>query len=41
MGLPIAKHVVELHGGHIEAEGEEGKGSILTIVLPVAEERAG
>jgi signal transduction histidine kinase len=38
LGLPIAKQVVESHGGHIEIESEVNKGSTFTIVLPIAEE---
>jgi signal transduction histidine kinase len=38
LGIPIAKQVVESHGGHIEIESEVNKGSAFTIVLPVAEE---
>jgi len=34
MGLAIAKHVVEAHGGSIQAQSQEGKGSIFSFSLP-------
>ncbi len=34
MGLAIAKHVVEAHGGSIRAESREGKGTTLSFMLP-------
>lgn len=38
LGLAIARHIIELHGGTINAASEgEGKGSTFTVVLPVAE----
>lgn len=38
LGLAIARHIVELHGGSIKAESEgEGKGSTFSLVLPVTE----
>lgn len=37
IGLTIAKHLVEAHGGHIWAESlGQGKGSAFTFTLPVA-----
>ena len=34
-GWPCAKKIVDNHSGVITAEGEEGKGAIFTIILPV------
>jgi signal transduction histidine kinase len=35
LGLPIARHLVEAHGGSISIESEEGKGTSIQISLPV------
>jgi PAS domain S-box-containing protein len=38
LGLAVARHVVELHGGTIEARSEgEGKGAVFTVVLPLVD----
>jgi PAS domain S-box-containing protein len=38
LGLSIARHLVELHGGMIEASSEgEGKGATFTVVFPLRE----
>lgn len=34
IGLTIAKAMVEMHGGTILVESEEGKGSVFTIIIP-------
>lgn len=34
LGLSIASHIVELHGGHIEVESTPGIGSCFTVRLP-------
>jgi len=36
LGLPIVQHVVRLHGGRVWAEGREGGGAILRVVLPIS-----
>jgi signal transduction histidine kinase/CHASE1-domain containing sensor protein/CheY-like chemotaxis protein len=41
LGLAIARHLVEIHGGTIKAEsGGEGRGATLTIRLPLIEATA-
>jgi two-component system phosphate regulon sensor histidine kinase PhoR len=35
MGLAIAKHIVEVHGGSIWAQSEEGRGSTFSFSLPI------
>ncbi len=38
LGLSIAKKIVEIHGGKIEAESTLGEGSTFTVKLPVSRE---
>jgi two-component system phosphate regulon sensor histidine kinase PhoR len=41
LGLPLAKHIVEdVHGGRLSLESELGKGSIFSVILPVAAQLA-
>jgi len=35
LGLPITKHLVEMHGGTFTLESELGQGTTATIILPV------
>jgi two-component system, OmpR family, phosphate regulon sensor histidine kinase PhoR len=36
LGLSIVKHIAQLHGGSVEAESELGKGTTISVVLPIA-----
>lgn len=36
LGLPLAKHIIEAHGGKIKVESEPGKGSVFYVILPVS-----
>ncbi|MBC6938175.1 MAG: PAS domain S-box protein [Chloroflexi bacterium] len=39
LGLPIARKIIELHGGRIDVESEIGAGSTFSISLPAAARR--
>jgi two-component system, OmpR family, sensor histidine kinase KdpD len=39
MGLPIAKAIVEAHGGTISVTSQRGHGSVFSLTLPLAESR--
>ena len=35
LGLPLVKHIMEVHGGKVEVESEIGKGSSFTLCFPL------
>ena len=35
MGLPIAKAIIEAHGGTISLTSQRGQGSVFSFTLPV------
>jgi len=41
MGLPVCKKLVEMHGGTIKVESEIGKGTTVTVKLPITKENGG
>jgi signal transduction histidine kinase len=38
LGLPLARGIIEAHGGTLRIESELGRGSVFTIVIPVADQ---
>lgn len=36
LGLPIARHLVDLHGGRLSIESQPGRGTNVSIILPIA-----
>jgi signal transduction histidine kinase len=38
LGLSLARHILSLHGGRLEIESQEGAGSTVTMILPLAYE---
>jgi PAS domain S-box-containing protein len=40
LGLPITKHLVELHGGAISVSSQPGEGSSFRLVFPLLQEQA-
>ena len=41
LGLVICKEAVEIHGGTIEIESEQGRGATVTFTLPIYNEAEG
>ncbi len=35
LGLTLVKNIIEMHGGHVSLKSEEGKGTMVTIHLPL------
>jgi signal transduction histidine kinase len=38
LGLPIVQGIVERHGGTVEVQSEPGRGTSVTVTLPVKKE---
>ena len=36
LGLTLVKHITEAHGGRIQVESEQGKGSTFSVILPLS-----
>jgi signal transduction histidine kinase len=36
LGLPTTRKIIEAHGGRIEVQSEPGKGTKVSLLLPVA-----
>jgi two-component system NtrC family sensor kinase len=41
LGLPLCRQIIELHGGSIKIESRVGKGTTVTVRLPIARARNG
>jgi two-component system, OmpR family, phosphate regulon sensor histidine kinase PhoR len=41
LGLSLVKHIVDRHRGHLEIRSELGKGTNVTILLPIAPKQSG
>jgi two-component system phosphate regulon sensor histidine kinase PhoR len=37
LGLSIVKHIAQLHGGSVEAQSDVGKGTTISVLLPVTQ----
>lgn len=36
LGMVVTKTIVEAHGGHIDVQSQEGKGTTITVNLPMS-----
>jgi len=39
LGLSVTYGIIEKHGGHIEAHSQKGRGTMFTIILPIAPQK--